>query len=233
MIVFCHLLNDTSGSPMVLRQAIRARAPTGEDAVLFVGSQGRLFVATRLHLRLRPRPRAATWFVVSDLDAPAAQQRFTTLRNLATPPAVLRLARAADGSFTLEGKVAGRPNFVRDMLTRHELVEAQPIGELHLPTPTGGEVLGGLLTPSRLPALLAAVPAAARLLLYGGGRFELALDAPATSDAMLTALADLQVSATILHGASARRGLATPTDPGQLRLAEALSRALDPDGKFA
>ena len=41
MIVFCHLLNDTSGSPMVLRQAIRALAPAGEDAVLFVGSQGR------------------------------------------------------------------------------------------------------------------------------------------------------------------------------------------------
>jgi len=41
MIVFCHLLNDNSGSPIVLREAIRALTDAGEEAVLFVGSQGR------------------------------------------------------------------------------------------------------------------------------------------------------------------------------------------------
>lgn len=41
MIVFCHLLNDSSGSPTVLRDAIRALAPEGTQGVLFVGSQGR------------------------------------------------------------------------------------------------------------------------------------------------------------------------------------------------
>lgn len=41
MIVFCHLLNDNSGSPLVLREAIRALTSGGQEGVLFVGSQGR------------------------------------------------------------------------------------------------------------------------------------------------------------------------------------------------
>lgn len=41
MIVFCHLLNDNSGSPIVLREAIRALTDLNEEAVLFVGSHGR------------------------------------------------------------------------------------------------------------------------------------------------------------------------------------------------
>lgn len=38
MIVFCHLLNDSSGSPTILSEAIRAVKPRG---LLIVGSQGR------------------------------------------------------------------------------------------------------------------------------------------------------------------------------------------------
>lgn len=41
MIIFCHLLNDNSGSPIVLRESIRALAGLGEDLMLFIGSQGR------------------------------------------------------------------------------------------------------------------------------------------------------------------------------------------------
>lgn len=41
MIVFCHLLNDNSGSPKVLRETVRALAEPGEGKnILFVGSQG-------------------------------------------------------------------------------------------------------------------------------------------------------------------------------------------------
>lgn len=40
MIVFAHLLNDNSGSPIVLREVIRCLSQR-EDALLFVGSQGR------------------------------------------------------------------------------------------------------------------------------------------------------------------------------------------------
>lgn len=41
MIVFCHLLNDNSGSPIVLRESIRALTTENQETVLFVGSQGR------------------------------------------------------------------------------------------------------------------------------------------------------------------------------------------------
>ncbi|MFX0543404.1 glycosyltransferase family 4 protein [Roseovarius sp. S4756] len=41
MIVFCHLLNDNSGSPTVLRETIKALSHAGPDDLLFVGSQGR------------------------------------------------------------------------------------------------------------------------------------------------------------------------------------------------
>lgn len=41
MIVFCHLLNDSSGSPVILREAINALAAVDPDRILFIGSQGR------------------------------------------------------------------------------------------------------------------------------------------------------------------------------------------------
>lgn len=41
MIVFCHLLNDRSGSPIILRDAIGVLVPDGKQGMLFVGSQGR------------------------------------------------------------------------------------------------------------------------------------------------------------------------------------------------
>lgn len=40
MIVFCHLLNDQSGSPRVLRSVIGAMAKPGDGSRLFVGSDG-------------------------------------------------------------------------------------------------------------------------------------------------------------------------------------------------
>jgi len=66
MIVYCHLLNDRSGSPMVLRatlDALNAR----EDGVLYVGSQGRgvldeAQVTTRRYWYRRSRFRIVTLF---------------------------------------------------------------------------------------------------------------------------------------------------------------------------
>jgi len=40
MIVFAHLLNDSSGSPQVLLTTISTRALNGESAMLFIGSDG-------------------------------------------------------------------------------------------------------------------------------------------------------------------------------------------------
>ena len=66
MIVYCHLLNDRSGSPTVLRatlDALNAR----EDGVLYVGSQGRgvleeAQVTTRHYWYRRSRYRVVTLF---------------------------------------------------------------------------------------------------------------------------------------------------------------------------
>ena len=40
MIIFAHLLNDRSGSPRILRSAIRALAEANDDSRLYVGSDG-------------------------------------------------------------------------------------------------------------------------------------------------------------------------------------------------
>ena len=41
MIVFCHLLNDASGSPQVLKSTIEALSGAEGENILFIGSQGR------------------------------------------------------------------------------------------------------------------------------------------------------------------------------------------------
>ncbi len=72
MIVFCHLLNDNSGSPVVLREAIRALA--GEGDTLFVGSQGRgvleeagVPIRRYWYRRSRFRPVTLVTFALSQL----------------------------------------------------------------------------------------------------------------------------------------------------------------------
>lgn len=66
MIVFCHLLNDRSGSPTVLRSTLDA-LDASEQALLFVGSQGRgvldeAGVRTRRYWYRRSRYRPITLF---------------------------------------------------------------------------------------------------------------------------------------------------------------------------
>ena len=52
---------------------------------LLIGSRGLLFAATRLHLRLAPRPRAQQWFHAGHLDRTAALELVRQLRALAVP----------------------------------------------------------------------------------------------------------------------------------------------------
>jgi len=66
MIVFCHLLNDRSGSPTVLRSTLEA-LDAREQGLLFVGSQGHGVlddsgVPTRRYLYRRSRYRIVTLF---------------------------------------------------------------------------------------------------------------------------------------------------------------------------
>lgn len=198
---------------------------------LLVGSQGRLFAALRLHLRLKPAPRSSAWFRVERLEPNDALARFVALRSLPVPPAQLHLHRTAAG-FTLSGRVAGRASFVAATMRAHDLPEAGPVTEHHLAIPAGGEVLAGAALPSRVPALLAAAPPGAAFLLHGGGRFELGLPSAAATDALLHRLPALGVHACIAAGAPARRGRGTALDSGQKRLADGIQQALDPHGIF-
>lgn len=66
MIVFCHLLNDRSGSPMVLRDTLDA-LHAHRDGVLYIGSQGRgvldeANVPTRRYWYRRSQFRILTFF---------------------------------------------------------------------------------------------------------------------------------------------------------------------------
>jgi glycolate oxidase FAD binding subunit len=196
---------------------------------LLVGSRGRLFVATTLHLRLKPRPRAAVWFRRSGLDANEALRLFVQLRSLAAPPAALHLRTGAEGT-TVRGRIAGRASFVAAMLRTHALEEGPPATELHLTAAPTGEVLTGIVAPSRALELLGMAPAGAPFLLHGGGRFECALPTAAASDALLVRLPAIGAHACIAEGPPARRGVGTPLDPGQQRLCDGLVKALDPHG---
>jgi FAD/FMN-containing dehydrogenase len=197
---------------------------------LLVGSNGRLFAAARLHLRLRPRPRATAWFGLDGLEVGAACERFAALRALAVPPAELHLW-CRGGACRLAGRFAGRATFVGERLRSLALPEAEPWRLLHLEPPPGGEVLAGIVLPSRVPPLLAAF-AAATLLLRGDGRFELATASPAASDLAFATLAAHGAQAMIVRGEPARRGRATPQDAGAQRLLDGLKHALDPDAVF-
>ena len=197
---------------------------------LLVGSQGRLFVATRLHLRCKPRPRAEEWFARDGLDAAAAVALVRDLRAVATAPAALQLVRADDGSITVRGRFAGRASFVSAVLRQRSLPAVSPCWQDHVDAPPAGEVLAGQALASALPTLLHAAPPGTPLLWHGGGRFEVALATATGSDALLRTLTTANIAACIVHGAPSRRGLGTTLDPGQLQLAANLHRAFDPHG---
>lgn len=194
---------------------------------LFVGSRGRLFAATKLHLKLRPMPRGSAWFARTALDADAALAAFVRLRNEPVPPGVLRLERRSDG-FALRGRIDGRPAFIRRTLDAHELAEAEPRSEATITAPAGGELLSGGAAPSGIPGLLQQAGAGA-FVYHGGGRFELATASPAATDLLLARLPGLAVHACVVSGAPERRGHGTPLDAGERHLTAALKRALDPD----
>ena len=196
---------------------------------LLVGSRGRLFVATTLHLRLKPRPRASAWFLRTGLDAQSALRLFLQLRALAVPPAALHLRVGRDGA-SVSGRFAGRGSFVASMLRSHALDEGPPVTELHLRTEAPGEVLCGIVVPSRALELLGMAPDGAPFLLHGGGRFECATGSATATDALLGKLPTIGAHACVAQGPTARRGIGTPLDLGQQRLCEGLEKALNPHG---
>jgi glycolate oxidase FAD binding subunit len=201
---------------------------------LFVGSHGRLFIATKLHLRLKPRPRAEQWFANRALEREQALQLMHTLHQEAQPPTVLQLRRERDGSFAVGGRVTGRSVHVTSLCKKHELTASERPTSFHVvaAADSSEEVISGNALSSALPAVLNLLPEGAPLTWLGGGRFEAAMPHSQATDAALQQLPSANVTGTVLIGTDARKGVGTPMDSGEQRLADGLKHALDPDGIF-
>ncbi len=219
---------------------------------LFVGSAGRLFAVTRLHLRLKPRPPESLWFSESMPDPTRALARFQELRALAAPPTALHFVHDETGGCEVISRFTGRPSFVTEVRQKLDLPEGRsgatfpfvPAGDTNsadnsVSSENRGEILAGIVRPSRVKDLLAhattvAAPGGRKpvLVLHGGGRFEMRLPNPAATDAVIADLPSRGAHACIVAGAPERLGRGTPADPGAARLEAQLTRALDPDGRL-
>ena len=199
---------------------------------LLVGSRGRLFAATLLHLKLRPAPRDRAAFASERMDLKAATQALHALRCDASAPKRLVLTRDGDAA-TLRGVASGMPRLVAALLLRHSLRRVDDAPSSHLPTSVADrELIVGAVRPSRLPALFAALPPAAPLLVHGGGHFECELDS-AHADLLFAAMPRIGGHAAVALGQSQRIGIGTRIDSGAQRLQRDLCSALDPDALLA
>ena len=201
---------------------------------LFVGSNGRLFIAKKLHLRLKPRPRAEQWFSNQALERQQALLLIDALRQEAQPPTVLQLRRERDGNFAVSGRVTGRSAHVISMCKKHALTAGERPVSFHVAAAASSseEVLSGNALSSALPAVLNLLPEGSPFTWLGGGRFEAAMPHSKATDTALQQLPSANVTGTVLIGTDSRQGVGTPIDPGEQRLADGLKHALDPNGTF-
>lgn len=197
----------------------------------FVGSRGRLFAATVLHLKLRARPPARAHFALTDLDADAAVARLRELRAWSTPATRIVLERAAGGGCRVAGTVEGAAAHVEQMVARHGLRRSEEAARFGLTAPAEREVVDGFVLPSRVSAFLRALPAGATAQVSGTGQFQTILS-PRETDEAFVRLRELDAGAEIRAGLAARRGLATPTDPAVTLLEARVRAALDPQGRL-
>jgi glycolate oxidase FAD binding subunit len=194
---------------------------------LFVGSRGRLFAVTELHLKLRPRPPAVRHFRVAGLSRQVAIELVRRLRRARDLPQALCLCGRGD-EFTVSGTIAGDPIHLDRWLADQRVTpSADPPAEPGAPA-EGLESVRGQITLADVPDLLARLPAQAPFTLCGA-RFWTHLP-PAAADDLLDALPAGRAAAEIGHGATDRRGRPTPVDPGVSRLEVGLRAALDPRG---
>lgn len=196
---------------------------------LFVGSSGRLFAATLLHLKLRPVARATGAFAAHDLTLADALARFTALRREPTGVEQVSLARQTTGGWVLRGRLGGRASHLATLRARHQLDESADSGPLQLHGGAGGELITGIVRCSQIAALVESLPTDAPMLTHGGGRFWTLLPTPAVGP-FLHRLPTAEIHAAAI-GSSLWQG--TALDPGAATLTAALRTALDPQGVLA
>lgn len=198
---------------------------------LAVGCEGRLFAMTRLHLRLKPRPRAEQWFENGGLELADAIALVQRLRQLAAGVLALQL-EWRDGSCMVRGRLGGRAGFVRETLRAEGLVASACTWRDHAAAEPDDELLATQILPSQLPALLAAAPTTRAFVWHGGNRCELTLAGCGRGDEALAAALLRENGARLIGGPSARRGQRTPADPTSIRIHRDLATSLDPHGRF-
>ncbi|MBK8099933.1 MAG: FAD-binding oxidoreductase [Planctomycetes bacterium] len=196
---------------------------------LFVGSQGRLFAATLLHLKLRPLPRASCAFGVRNLSLADALAKFAGLRQEPAGVHQVTLLRDAAGACMLAGRLGGRASHLAALRTRFSLAESADAGPLQLHAEAGHELITGIVCCSRLNGLLADLPAAAPFLMHGGGRFWTVLPTPQVAP-LLSRMPTHDAHAVAVSAADSP---GTALDPGAATLTTAIRHALDPRGVLA
>lgn len=196
---------------------------------VFVGSRGRLFAVTALHLKLRPLPRDTFHFALEDLSRDAALATTRKLRHLSLPPLVLVLdTHGGSGDpapSAVCGTLGGHPKHVAKLARELELT-AGPAPDIELLVPDdSGELVQGQIPFRRLKELLEQLPDGAPFRLCGQ-RFTVSLSGDA-ADRLLDRLATLGGSGEIVVGSATRRGCKTPADPAVERLTDQLKASLD------
>ncbi len=235
-----HLLLGLSG---VLGEGLRfksgarvVKSVAGFDLQkVFVGSRGRLFAATELHLKLRPLPAAVVGFESPREAADPALRRWRALRRASQPPASLHLEGDPCQGFVVRGVLAG-PQRVLDRVCREhglepKAAEPTPAWTLDRDVPgeqVRGERLLGAVRPSRADELLQGLSPDERIRLDGAGGFAIATANPGRTDQLLQWIVELDAVAEIAIASTDRRGRCTPTDPTAGLLETALRKALDP-----
>ena len=160
-----------------------------------------------------------------------ALARFRELRALPAAPSVLALRRERHGELSVWGVFEGARAQVDTVCNALRLTKIEETPSLHLTRDKEEELVDGVVPPSALPKLLAAMPVGTPWQVFGTGQVHV-VGTPAASDACLSTLAMLAGCGEIRLGAPARRGKSTPLDPGAAQLERDLRHALDPESRL-
>ena len=190
---------------------------------LFVGSRGRLFAATTLHLKLRAAPPARARLLRAGLEENEALTLYSNLRREPAGVEALRLERDVNGGHCLRAVLSGRPALLDAIGGRHRLA-IDETSRSHSVTDQQERVLG-TSRPSDAKSLLRGLPGAA--VVDGTGGF--LAQFPHEVETILSLVRGASHRAQWLPSLRAPWGDADPPmAPGIAALNQRLLNALDP-----